>query len=326
MKHRLNRTHSPNGFSRAFTLVELLVVITIIGILMGLLLTAVNGARATARQNQCTNNMRQCMQACIAYNAQQRYLPPARTTVGSNVRNNAAVNACWVGTILLYLDEAARYNELITGTLTNGNMGVLICPDRPTMSRTETEFPLSYVANCGLNDGGAPFVKDTTKNGKQYLTSDCGVFVSMIDDAGKALANLRTSVDRIGGQDGTTYTVLISENLQADYWYDDVQVGGNSTNYRDLFRWGAFWGVQGAMQGFAEDPSSNMIDYDHARPSSEHPGHGANVAFVDGHIAYLTMVDPVAYRQIMAPSDSRASERSGDRDMAQPFDPALLGE
>ena len=69
-----------------------------------------------------------------------------------------------------------------------------------------------------------------------------------------------------------------------------------------------------------------MSDYDHARPSSEHPGHGANVAFVDGHVAYLTMVDPVAFRQIMSPSDVGAAAISGDNDIAKPFDPALLGE
>ncbi|MCP4778126.1 MAG: type II secretion system protein, partial [Planctomycetaceae bacterium] len=44
----------PSGF----TLVELLVVITIIGILMGLLIPAVNAARETARKNQCATNMK----------------------------------------------------------------------------------------------------------------------------------------------------------------------------------------------------------------------------------------------------------------------------
>jgi prepilin-type N-terminal cleavage/methylation domain-containing protein len=62
--------------SHGFTLVELLVVITIIGILMGLLIPAVNAARETARRNQCAANIKNFALAAVQYENQKGNLPP----------------------------------------------------------------------------------------------------------------------------------------------------------------------------------------------------------------------------------------------------------
>ena len=69
-----------NARRSAFTLVELLVVIAIIGILVALLLPAVNAAREAARKTQCTNNLRQWALAVLNFESAIRTLPPGAPT------------------------------------------------------------------------------------------------------------------------------------------------------------------------------------------------------------------------------------------------------
>jgi prepilin-type N-terminal cleavage/methylation domain-containing protein len=110
-RERVARPVSRGGFS-AFTLVELLVVIAIIGILVALLLPAIQAAREAARRSQCANNLKQIGLACLNFESARRKLPP-----GAYLGEGSA----WSAFILPYLEEGTAFADLKIGEDDNGN-------------------------------------------------------------------------------------------------------------------------------------------------------------------------------------------------------------
>jgi prepilin-type N-terminal cleavage/methylation domain-containing protein len=120
-----------------FTLVELLVVIAIIGILIALLLPAVQAAREAARRTQCKNNVKQLALACQSHLAAKKELPAGGTLINQ---------LSWLCYVLPYMEETALYE-----TMKGGNA-----------------FERGSVGG-GSDRGGAPVAPDTRPHRGQYF-------------------------------------------------------------------------------------------------------------------------------------------------------------
>lgn len=148
----------------AFTLVELLVVIAILGLLVGLLLPAVQAAREAARRMQCSNNLKQIVLATLNYESATRRLPPSAC-----VNPRISTNASWSihGRLFPYLEQNNLASQ-IDLSLSWQNFPILsgyrvhtyVCPSDPKsntardMSLTGSNvrfflYPTNYAFNLG---------------------------------------------------------------------------------------------------------------------------------------------------------------------------------
>jgi prepilin-type N-terminal cleavage/methylation domain-containing protein len=163
-------TCSQTARRRAFTLVELLVVIAIIGVLVALLLPAVQSARESARRMQCTNNVRQIGLALHNFHDTHQTLPPGAVDPATALRHaftkfNIPTNVIhgWAPFIYPYIEQKALYdqyvwdknwhdaaNKLVCQTYVTG----LICPSSPIPKRIDTAAKAACVsADYGIMNG-----------------------------------------------------------------------------------------------------------------------------------------------------------------------------
>ncbi|WP_254512532.1 DUF1559 domain-containing protein [Anatilimnocola floriformis] len=156
----------PNLSRRAFTLVELLVVIAIIGVLVALLLPAVQSAREAARRMQCSNNVKQIMLSMHHFHDTYLVLPPGAVRGASitpaHSKFNIPVNIKhgWAPFILPFMEQknlSDKYRYDLDWTdagnlpVVETHLKVFICPSTPDQKRYDV--PRSSVSDYGILNG-----------------------------------------------------------------------------------------------------------------------------------------------------------------------------
>jgi prepilin-type N-terminal cleavage/methylation domain-containing protein len=144
---------SPMSFDkrrpRAFTLVELLVVIAIIGILVALLLPAIQAAREAGRRTQCKDNLKNIGLACLNHADTWKVFPTGGRTWNMDIRLNIEngkplgpdrQGIGWGYQILPYLEETAAHSITTSDDLLKITVGVYACPSRRSAKTVWSNF------------------------------------------------------------------------------------------------------------------------------------------------------------------------------------------
>lgn len=272
-------THSNR---RAFTLVELLVVIAIIGVLIALLLPAVQAAREAARRTSCLNNVTQLGLAVHNFEFHFEKLPPGVVNEDGPVRNEAkGTHVSWIVKILPYMEQrtlAKRFNESegayadVNAPVRTAQIRTLQCSsDGVPMTNQAGTISRSSYAGCH-HDSEAPIDKDN--RGLLFLNSQ--VRHSQIFDGSSStllIGEMLDSPDGLGWVSGTRATLRNTGSLETGEAYLPA---ANSTA-SDKQKLGPLY-----VGGFG----------------SYHAG-GVNIGLADGCTRFLSLqVDPQTLRQL----------------------------
>ena len=316
--------------SAAFTLVELLVVITIIGILIALLLPAVQAAREAARRMQCANNLKQVALALHNYHAAHRVFPIgagskyAQCQLGVNKgglpndQNSSSEpfsdgRAPWSVLVLPYVEQQALYDKFdmkrpFIGIFCTGASN---CEYRDGVDLFNVPFQRTPVAmfQCPSNPDTTPanMVADYfgiagggTDGEAQCYGDPWPPGRRNFFDNGIFFVNSAIRIDDV--RDGTSNTLLLGENSRMHstmIWSSTCRGAGGASEM------GPLTAVQDPINFPHENHTNWGIQHCWSRRSlrSLHPG-GAQAAMGDGSVRFFAESLNVAILHVLAKRNS----------------------
>ncbi len=237
-----------------FSLVELLVTITIIGVLMSLLLPAVQAAREAARRVGCVNNLHQISVALQVYHTANKSFPPGCLEPAFRTANGRQF--AWSAFLLPHIEQMGLNNSIdftkpsyssANATAAAQVISVYLCPS------TRRSSPL--VQGHGASDYGGLFGEAIQPLSSSWVAEN-GV---MVYDRAFSIKDIR---------DGTSYTIVVSEDAG---WTDGQWINGLN--------------IFDQKYGINVIPSNPRLLENEMR--SDHPG-GVNCAFCDGSARFLS--------------------------------------
>ena len=296
---------------RGFTLVELLVVIAIIGILVGMLLPAVQAVREAARRATCLNNVRQVVLATHNYQSSNLKFPTGAPQLYSGTESLS-----WVGSILSFMDQNNVADDVKTGMSTTAQlsanpMPMLLCASSTQEDEKATDgsgSAVSHYSAClgpvGLDANGIELGKYRLSGASDGLIGLSGMFSPRTTNSATVLREHfrgKHGKNFEDCRDGSSNTIAFMENSRSltDNWnplrsgWAPGQTNGASTPFEVLQVWNANSIVGSANSDMSATELPTPINANLLNPlwnqipmSSNHNG-GCQVAMVDGSAKFV---------------------------------------
>ena len=161
----------------AFTLVELLVVIAIIGILVALLLPAVQSAREAARRVECQNNLKQIGLGCLNYESTYGHLPPGSIGYADDEQRDN-IGTGWSLEILPFMEQDNSYNQFDFENQRSYRSTIINVSGESNLQAAQRQID-TYL--CPSDDSANTLIASPGENGNQFAPSSYKCVSGIID-------------------------------------------------------------------------------------------------------------------------------------------------